>query len=405
MPFKRTYIFVLGLILLSSFAIVQHNDATNPSKLLTTQTDYNVGKPIVLKFTASDDQKPLLYCSNSYGSTLVSAIAEDGTLQFIIPENIIKKIGVVNWALLDKNKSATGQFNINPKAEVATMETYIGPPSIEAGGTDYTMLVVIPTDSLDNPVPTNTKVNAKFQFLASEENDDIFTNNLISWRNINSKRESGRMLVSSESLGINSKEFTINVWAAIPTDFKISAKRPHNYADGNQVTTFNTSVIKDKQENVVSDGTFVTFFITNKNGNILKTTGTTIEGVAHAKIIHPDFKDNWSIKAYVDGMAESDTIALSYQSVIEDFDVAFANKNREILVGPLQSFMEQMIPDGLHVKLLIYKDNVLIDTIIKTSFNGYVTFNLKPAVYQNDTYSFSVETAGINKTFNNKKLW
>lgn len=405
MLLKRTYIFVLGLILLSSFAIVQHNDATNPIQLVTTQTDYNVGKPIVLKFTASQGEKPLLYCSNSYGSTLVSATAEEGTLQYIIPENIIKKIGVVNWIVLDKNKSAAGQFNIIPKAEVATMETYIGPPSIEAGGTDYTMLVVIPTDSLDNPVPTNTKVNARFQFLASEENDDIFTNNLIAWRNINSKRESGRMLVSSESLGINSKEFTINVWAAIPTDFKISAKRPHNYADGNQVTTFNTSVITDKQNNVVSDGTFVTFFITNDHGNILKTTGTTIEGVAHAKIIHPDFKDKWSIKAYVDGMAESDTITLSYQSVIEDFDVAFTNKNREILVGPLQSFMEQMIPDGLHVKLLIYKDNVLIDTIIKTSFNGYVTFNLKPAVYQNDTYSFSVETAGINKTFNNKKLW
>ena len=405
MLLKRTYIFVLGLILLSSFAVVQHNDATNPIQLVTTQTDYNVGKPIVLKFTASEGEKPLLYCSNSYGSTLVSATAKEGTLQYIIPENIIKKIGVVNWIVLDKNKSASGQFNIIPKAEVATMETYIGPPSIEAGGTDYTMLVVIPTDSLDNPVPTNTKVNARFQFLASEENDDIFTNNLIAWRNINSKRESGRMLVSSESLGINSKEFTINVWAAIPTDFKISAKRPHNYADGNQVTTFNTSVIKDKQNNVVSDGTFVTFFITNDNGNILKTTGTTIEGVAHAKIIHPDFKDNWSIKAYVDGMAESDTITLSYQSVIEDFDVAFTNKNREILVGPLQSFMEQMIPDGLHVKLLIYKDNALIDTIIKTSFNGYVTFNLKPAVYQNDTYNFRIETAGINKTFNNKKLW
>ncbi|MEL0644088.1 hypothetical protein V6251_06815 [Olleya sp. Ti.3.14] len=405
MLFKRTYIFVIGLILLSSFAIVQHNDATNPSKLVTTQTDYNVGKPIVLKFKASDDQKPLLYCSNSYGSTLVSAIAEDGTLQYIIPENITKKIGVVNWILLDKNKSASGQFNINPKAEVATMETYIGPPSIEAGATDYTMLVVIPTDSLDNPVPTNTKVDAKFQFLASEEKEVIFTKNLISYKNIYSKKESGRMLVSSESLGVNSKEFTINVWAAIPTDFKIMAQRPHNYADGNQVTTFNTTVIKDKQDNVVSDGTFVTFFITNTSGNILKTTGTTIEGVAHAKIIHPDFKDNWSIKAYVDGMAESDTITLSYQSVIEDFEVAFAKQNREILVGPLQSFMKQMIPDGLHVKLLIYKDNALIDTIIKTSFNGYVTFNLKPAVYQNDTYSFSVETAGINKTFNNKKLW
>ncbi|MDN3667398.1 hypothetical protein ACFFU1_10645 [Algibacter miyuki] len=405
MHFKHTYIFVIGLILLSSFAVAQKSESTIPIALQTTQTDFEVGNAIVLKFTASEGKKPLLYCSNSYGSTLVSAELKDNFIQYKIPKNITNKIGVVNWKLIDEANAISGQFNINPKAEVATMETYIGPPSIEAGGTDYTMLVVIPTDSLDNPVPTNTKVNAKFQFLDSEENDDIFTNNLIAWRNINSKRESGRMLVSSESLGINSKEFTINVWAAIPTDFKISAKRPHNYADGNQVTTFNTSVLKDKQDNVVSDGTFVTFFITNDHGNILKTTGTTIDGVAHSKIIHPDFKDNWSIKAYVDGMAESNTITLNYESVIEDFDVAFANKNREILVGPLQSFMEQMIPDGLHVKLSIYKDNVLIDNIIKTSFNGYVTFNLKPAVYQNDTYSFSVETAGINKTFNNKKLW
>ena len=104
-------------------------------------------------------------------------------------------------------------------------------------------------------------------------------------------------------------------------------------------------------------------------------------------------------------MAESDTIALSYQSVIEDFDVTFANKNREILVGPLQSFMAQMISDGLHVKLSIYKDNILIDSIIKTSHNGYVNYFLKPAVYKDGVYSFTIETAGKTKEFNTKKLW
>ena len=213
------------------------------------------------------------------------------------------------------------------------------------------------------------------------------------------------MLVSSESSGVNSKEFTINVWAAIPTDFTISAKRPHNYADGNQITTFYTSVIKDKHNNVVSDGTFITFFITNEKGNVLKTTGTTIDGVAQSKMIHPDFEDTWSIKAFVDGMAESNTIALNYKRVIEDFKVAFSGKNRTITVGPLQSFMQQMIPDGLQVKLQIYKNGSLIDTITKTSFNGYANFNLKQAVFENATYNFSIETAGINKTFNDKKLW
>ena len=328
MQLKHTYLFLLGLILLSSFAVIQQNETINKIELLTTQTDFEVGTNIVLKFSISEVEQPLLYCSNSYGSTVISSTLKNNTLEYFIPENITKKIGVVNWKLLTKNESISGQFNINPKSEVATLETYIGPPSIEAGGTDYTMLVVIPTDSLDNPVPTNTLVKAKHQFLASEETNDIFTKNLISCRNMYSKKESGRMLVSSESLGINSKEFTINVMPAIPTDFKISATRPHEYADGNQITTFTTSILKDEQNNVISDGTFVTFFITNSEGNILKTTGTTIDGVATSKIIHPDYADSWKIKAYVDGMAESDNISLNYKQVIEDFDVAFSDQNR-----------------------------------------------------------------------------
>ncbi|MFB9052762.1 hypothetical protein ACFFVB_06675 [Formosa undariae] len=405
MLLKRTYILFLGLILLSSFAIVQEQATDTIMRLLTTSTQYEVGTPVILEFTASRQKTPLLYCTSSFGSTLVSSRFKDDKLQYIIPKNICNKIGVVQWTLLTDHDSISGQFHVNPKAEVATMETYIGPPSIEAGGTDYAMLVIIPTDSLDNPVPKNTVVNAKYQFLNTEEQDPIFTNNIIAYKNIYSKNDSGRILVSSESLGINSKEFTINVWAAIPTDFTISAKRPHVYADGNQITTFSTSVLKDKHDNLVSDGTFVTFFITNDAGNILKTTGTTISGVAHAKMIHPDFKDQWQVKAAVDGMSESQTLTVNYQSVIEDFEVAFSNHNRDILVGPLQSFMQQMIPDGLQVNLLIYKEDTLVHRITKTSFNGYINFHLKPAIYANETYTFRVETAGIDKTFNDKKLW
>ncbi|NRD21838.1 hypothetical protein HNV10_01205 [Winogradskyella litoriviva] len=405
MQLKRTYLFILGLMLLSSFAVIQQNETGNKIELLTAQTEFEVGTNIILKFSISEVEQPLLYCSNSYGSTVISSTLKNNTLEFYIPENITKKIGVVNWKLLNETNPLSGQFNINPKAEVATLETYIGPPSIEAGGTDYTMLVVIPTDSLDNPVPTNTLVKAKHQFLDSEETNDIYTKNLISWRNMYSKKESGRMLVSSESIGINSKEFTINVMPAIPTNFKIAATRPHNYADGNQITTFTTTIIKDKQNNVISDGTFVTFFITNSEGNILKTTGTTIDGIATSKIIHPDYEDSWSIKAYIDGMSESNNISLNYKQVIKDFDVEFLDQNRTITVGPLHSFMQQMIPDGLHVKLHIFKNEKHINTITKTSFNGYVNFKLKPAIYNNDTYNFSIETAGLLKEFKSKELW
>jgi len=405
MKLKHTYISLLGLIFLSSFSVLQQNENIDTIILLSKQTNYKVGNTIVLKFSTSAVIKPLLYCSNSYGSTLVLGEIKDNTLQYKIPKNISNKIGVVNWKILNEDETMQGQFNIKPKAEIATIETYIGPPSIEAGGTDYTMLVVIPTDSLDNPTPTNTLVSAKHQFLTSEENETLFTKNLIAFKNINSKKKSGRILVASESLGINSKEFTINVTAAIPKNFTITAKRPHDYADGNQITTFTTSIIKDKNNNVVSNGTLVTFFITNQKQNSLKTTGTTIEGIAHAKMIHPDFKDNWSIKAYIEGMAESNTIALNYNDVIKDFEVDFSHNNRQITIGPLQSFMKQMIPDGLQVKLHIYKDEKLIKTISKTSFNGYVNYNLNIGFFKNGHYNFRIETASIEKEFNTKKLW
>jgi len=405
MRLRHIYIGLLGLILLSSFAVIQQNEMAIDLQLLTTQTEFDAGSAVVLKFSASETIKPMLYCSSSYGSTLVSPSTDGSNIIYSIPQNICQKTGQVQWKLINTMTPLSGQFKITPKQEVASMETYIGPPSIDAGGTDYAMLVVIPTDSLDNPLPENTLVNVKHQFLSSESSDGVKTNNFIAYKNIYSQQESGRMLVSSESLNTNSKEFTITVFPAIPTDFKIVEKRPHNYADGNQVTTFKTSIIKDKQDNVVSDGTYVSFFITNDKGNSLKTSGTTINGVATAMMIHPDYETQWTIKAYIDGMAESEVITLNYNQVVEDFDVIFSKNNRAISVGPIQSFMRQMIPDGLQVKLLIYKDGKLLNTLTKTSIDGFVNFNLKPNSLKNNSYNIVIKTAGLEKSFKAIQLW
>jgi hypothetical protein len=373
--------------------------------LLTTQTEFEAGSTIVLKFSTSEGVQPKLYCSGSYGSTIVTPSIEDSTLLYTIPKNISKKTGQVHWKLLNDAIALSGQFKIVPLQNVVSMETYIGPPSIEAGGTDYTMLVVIPTDSLDNALPDNTNVDAKYQFLLNETSDAIPTKNSIAYKTIYSEEKSGRMLVSSESKTTNSKEYTITVFPAIPTNFNISALRPHHYADGNQVTTFETSVIKDAHDNVVSDGTYVSFYITNDKNNSLKTSGTTIKGVATAMMIHPDYKTQWSIKAYVDGMAESEAITLDYEQVIEDFEVNFSKNNRDITVGPLQSFMKQMIPDGLQVTALIYKDGILLETLRETSINGIVTFNLNPNSLKNDTYNIVISTAGLDKSIKALQLW
>jgi hypothetical protein len=311
----------------------------------------------------------------------------------------------LSWMLINSKEKISGYISILSKIQPKTMETYLGPPSIEAGGIDFAMLVIIPTDSLDNPIRNNSKVIVKHQFLKSEIQETIFTDKLITYKTFFSPIKSGRMIISSESFGLNSKESDVNIMPAIATNFKLFVRRNHDYADGNQITTFYTSVIKDRNNNIVSDGSYIEFFITNNNNNILKTTGTTINGIAKAKIVHPDFEENWKIKAFFIGISESDVLEIKYKKVIENYNVAFLNKNRNIKIGPLKSFMNQIIPDGLSVKLSIYKNNTLIKELFEESKKGYTDFYLDPNIFENNMYKIIVSTAGIKKEFKNLNLW
>lgn len=400
----------LFFLLFFQFVIIAFNSqeaitTANSVELLSTKKVFNVDDPIELKFSVKKTETLQLYCANSYGATVLKAKVINQKATFKIPNFLSKKRGILSWKIINTKEIISGNISILSLQQPKTIETYLGPPSIDAGELDYTMLVVIPTDSLDNPILDNSKVDVKYQFLNSEKTEAIETDKLIGYKNIYAPKKSGRMIISSESYGINSKEFDVNIMPAIATNFKLFVSRNHDYADGNQISTFFTSTIKDKNNNIISDGSYIEFYIINKKGDILKTAGTTINGVAHAKIVHPDFEDHWQIKAYFIGISESDVLEISYKKVIEDYTVVFKNKNRSIKVGPLKSFMNQIIPDGLSVKVSIFKNNKLIKEIFKESSNGFADFYLDPNIFENDVYNILIETAEIQKEFKSFKVW
>lgn len=400
MTLKYTYLLIYGWMVLLSMPSYANNGAI---ELITKTTQFEAGQSITLKFSNTYNETPSLYVCYSYGSTLIKPNKESGILNYQIPKPISNKTGVVNWKLL-ANNSLSGAFTIISKQNTVALETYLGPPSIQAGGTDYTMIVVIPTDDFDNPLADSTKVTVKHQFLDNQNEEVVLMKHRMAYKNIYSETKTGRILVSSECLGFNSKEYTVNVLPAIPTDFNISHSRNHDYADGNQITSFSTSIIKDKFGNIVSDGTYIDFFITNSSNSILKTSGTTISGIAHAKMIHPDHEDVWTVKAFIEGMAESNPIELAYKPIISDFDVVFSKNNRLVTVGPLKSFMNQMVPDGLEVSLSVFQNDVKLDTLNKSAFEGHATFKLDTNNFPSDNYTLKIETAGVQKTYTNIKL-
>jgi hypothetical protein len=398
MQFK--YLYIILFILFCASSSQQNTTATLQNfELISEQDTYVAGETISLEFKGKADTTIYLYCANSYGTVLVSPKLENTTFSYTLPQSFANKSGVINWQLIDKIPVKSGTIKVSPQAQIKALETYIGPPSIEAGGNDYTMLVTIPTDPLDNALSDSTEVSVKHQFLNNSYNDAIAIYNGIAYRNINSEPQDGRIIISTECLGLNSKEYDVNVMPAIPTDFEINYRRIHEYADGNQITTLTTSELKDRYGNTVSDGTFVTFFLTNSKGYKSQTSGSTINGVAEAKFLHPDYKEDYTIKAYVEGMAESNTISINYKRAIGDFEINFSEDKRTITVGPIQSFMNQRVPDGLNVTLKITKNDILDDELVKETRNGFVTFKLNKDRFPKGPYNFEVYAAGTTKTF------
>lgn len=391
-------------VYISFFCIcLSYSQQSNDALHFTPKNTYIAGETIQLYFK-NIDLKSTLTIKSTFGTTVLSPIKSKEKIVFIIPKHIGNQSGLVYWMLHSKGQKTKGNFTIVAKEKSKTLETYLGPPSIIAGGKDFSMMVVIPTDNLDNPLKEGTTVNFKQRFKNSTTLDSIATKNLIAYKNFYSPTEKGKLIVSTESKRLNSNEYEVLVRPSNATNFTLSYEQNHNFADGNQITTIKTSVIKDSFNNIISDGTYVNFLITNKEGNTLKTSGTTINGVAVGTLIHPDEEDIWRVKGFIEGIAESSSIEIKFLSAVKSFNVTFENNNRFITIGPIQSFMNQNIPDGFKVTMNILKNNTILKTIEKPSRKGFVTFTIDQNLYENGIYDFEIKTAGILKRFEKKQL-
>lgn len=372
--------------------------------LIKKQDFYKAGDSISLNFKTSALQSSFkLQVKNAYGTTLLTPQGNSNNkLLFNLPENYTTLAGPCRWNLILKGSTILkGKFNITNNTSKATLiESYFGPRSITAGFNDFSMLTIAPTDIYDNPLNDDTEVTIKYQFLENISASKIKVKNFIAWYNISSTSKSGRILVTSECNGTTSKELATIVYPSNANNFKISASSAHKFADGNQIVTFKSDIIKDEFGNEVTNGTLVTFIIKNENEAYLYTIGTTVNGIAEAKTLHPDQASKWEIQAFITGAAESNKINYEFKPAVKNFPVYFSKGNRNINIGPFESFMNQLIPDGLLLQLDIYnKDGQFIETKKTTTKNGSCNIYLREHFLPNGDYKLKIKAAGITKEF------
>lgn len=366
--------------------------------IVEVQSFYEAGDEIIMKSSNELDDSTYIHISSSYGTTIISSEINNGSSSFVLPNFISNKSGMVTWKLFQEQEVIdSGNFQIIPSEKLEPIiESYLGPPSIVAGGEDFTMMVITATDHLDNLLPNGTEVSIKNQFKEKNELTTVHSKDRIAWTRIFSPNESGRISIAGTMVNSSTKELIADVFPNNATNFTISKQLIHPYADGNQIATFETSEILDRYGNRVADGTQIDFIIKASDSSQLKTSGNTIRGVASAKLLHPNTAINWNIQAFVSGIANSDPIEVKFEPIIEDFKVLFSKNNRTITVGPIKSYMHQIVPDGIEVNLLL---DSLEPAMKGTSENGYVKFNILEDYFPDGKHTLKLETMGITKTF------
>lgn len=401
---KRIYLIIIILLHIScSDKQEAATMASNFSYELTSEkVDYIAGEVIQLKFQTEEMTDFKMLISNAYGSSTILPEKRTKELLFTVPKNYSRKSGPCNWLLFANGKVLDrGILKITPNTNAnPTLETYFGPRSITAGDQDYSMLISVTTDPFDNVFPEDTEVLFKSQFLNSISDFTIPSKDLISWKNIYATEKSGRILVNTSFNEITSKELTTIVFPTLAESFLIEAERNHTFADGNQIMKFRSNVIRDKYDNIISDGTMVNFIIENSKGAILRTIAPAINGVSKATMLHPSEKEEWNITAFITGAAKSKAINLKFDTAISDLKVNFSDDNRRITVGPIESFMNQLVPDGILIKLDIYDAGcTYLETKKVSSVKGYGNIELPIEYHPNASYHLVLKAAGIEKVF------
>lgn len=338
-----------------------------------------------------------LVLSGTYGSIVITPELLDNKPLFVIPPSFTKQAGVVTYHLVQQQQSIQqGTFNLLPATEnLGAVETYLGPRSIVANVRDYTMLVSIPTDTLDNMLPDSTQVLLKSQFKNSITTTDHYLSNGFAWKRIFSPLKTGRLSTGSTLEDRSSKELIVDIFPDTAQDFSITTERNHDYADGNEIITFQTTQIKDAHGNVMTDGTLVTFYMKDSDGAQWQTNASTVNGYAFAKALHPQSPSSWQVAAAITGIAQSQEITQDFKSIVKEIPLQI--DSRQVIVGPLTSYLEQLVQDGITVSLHI--NGISLEARTR---KGKAVVPLKKEEYPAGEYSITIKTLGLETTKNIK---
>lgn len=391
------------LILFSIFVLmgcsqpIQPEQTIYPSQVIEDDIPFNLpaevvaGSQVTLTLGPADllDGIPVtLITQGSYETQLYQTLLQDQFAHFILPAEDTQRTGHVKLTALFQLEQAEIQaessLTIVPGPPAEPVIPLVGARSIVADGAHWSMIVVVVTDALGNPVAEGTEVHMQAQKPTRQIEEHQFSvHHLLAWARIYSGTKAGRTVISTHSgkaYGPDSLLLEVPGW---PVPFEIYTEWRALPADGEALVRLYTAVLQDQFGNVVPDGTLVNFVAERVTAeNVLPDPGAppsvlsryhfpysqnlgrriipayTLNGVAEIPLQAPQAAGSFNVHATLYGIRSTvQQITFTPSPSEGRFPItAVVEEEENLLVvdaGPILGTLAQYVPDGTVVKFQI----------------------------------------------------
>lgn len=296
-----------------------------------------------------------LHLNSTIGTRVYKAQSKQGKLTFKIPAAENELACKVWLKLVYKDQLISRDyFNILPQVASDKIVSYNGPKTLFAQDDDGSMNVSIPHDEFENPLIPRSIVNYSSSFNGqAKQSSKAFVNHLIAYKITQSRTQKGKFLIGTSAYEGYSREQELIIEPVMPHDLKIEVIKFYPFADSRQFVHLRSKVIKDKLNNIVTDGTIVNFVIYEKSELVASYQAFTISGVANVFIENPTTKRSWQVFASLYGSAVSNPINLNFDKNVKTFKVIQEANTNHIIIGPVFGNLGQMVPDGTPVTITL----------------------------------------------------
>jgi hypothetical protein len=165
----------------------------------------------------------------------------------------------------------------------------------------------------------------------------------------------------------------------------LHAEPPELSADGNSWLILRTDVLKDQYDNVLLDGTLVTFNIEMGDGKRHSIPAYTINGIAEAPLQAPDREQIAVVRGFVQNVRSFPMIITFTPSIPNSSFPIQAKRETErglliLTAGPILGSLSQYVPDGTPVSFSVIFSDEQILSLEGVTETGYASLEISLGV-------------------------